>query len=236
TIKRATQRHTEVTKALHGLNFSFMYGADCKQFTLEQVTQNGLYNEEKARKNHRYQKPMPAPAIGCSWSHRMVYEDILAKGYQRVLILEDDVRLNTAGAPLLSIALTMLPPNWQMLWLDYDKNEKRGWGGLAKQSWYHVQRSIGKLNYTHNTIRNLYAVPVNDYWLRAGYHDFSNAYALTACGAKALLALQTPIQFTADNLLAYASTNYLLQAYCIRPKLFYQTSQTTHKGESLINP
>jgi glycosyl transferase family 25 len=60
---------------------------------------------------------------------------------------------------------------------------------------------------------------------KAGFHDCTHAYAITNEAAKILLHQQTPISSTADNLLAFAITNQLLNGYISQPKLINQQYQ-----------
>ena len=55
---------------------------------------------------------------------------------------------------------------------------------------------------------------------KAGFHDFTYAYAINESAAKKLIEMQTPIQYIADNLLAHASTKGLIEAYTAWPKVF----------------
>jgi glycosyl transferase family 25 len=234
TIARATERHRYLAQSLKGLDYELFMGADASQFSLEGLEASGLYSERQSIINHRYGKALTGGALGCSWSHRMVYEDILAKGFQRVLILEDDVVINQDALQQLPAAWMELPADWQLLFLDYSKNEKQPLFGFLKQSWYHAQRAFSSLTYSHTTIRNLYAKPFSKHWLHAGFHDYSDAYAVSGTGAAALLQLQTPIQWLADNLLAVAATSKKLYAFSIRPRLFSQTSQPGGSAQSLV--
>ena len=173
--------------------------------------------------------------LGCAMSHRMVYEDMLVKGYKNALVLEDDVRLDER-VEHIARALTEIPDNWGLLYFDYSKHERKPLVGGLKQMAYHVQRFFGAISYSHKSINNLYAVPFSQHWLKAGYHDYTDAYAISRSGAATLLKLQTPLQWVADNLLAFASTNKLVEAFAIKEKLFFQTSQTFDKSSSLVKP
>lgn len=74
-------------------------------------------------------------------------------------------------------------------------------------------------------IKHLYAKPFSTHLKKAGYHEYTSAYALTLTAAQTLLKLQTPISFIADNLLGYAITNQLVKGYLTVPRLFEQESQ-----------
>ena len=235
TLQRAINRQQQIKMDLNGLNYTFFFGADKNDFNMETLKETGVYNEAFAIKNHRYKKPMRDGQLGCSWSHRMVYEDMLAKGYTKVLILEDDVKLNTDFLHIFPTAMAELPADWELLYLDYAKNENRNIFKRTRQFWYHVQRFFGALNRTHKTIRNLYPRPFSEHTKLAGYHDYTDAYAISSQAAGKLLKLQTPIQFVADNLLAHACTNELVKGFIISPKIFSQHSQSTNPKDSFVN-
>ena len=217
------------------MDYEFFYGADKADFDVPALKAAGIYDEALAIKNHRYHKPMRDGQLGCSWSHRMVYEDILAKGCKQALILEDDVILNTAALPAFEQAMQELPASWELLYLDYALHEKKPLLAGIKQGWYHIQRFFGGITYSHQTIQNLYPKPFSSNLQTAGYHDFTDAYAITAAGAAKLLQLQTPISRVADNLLAHACSNKIVNGFVLKQKLFSQHSQGTDGAHSYVN-
>lgn len=221
TLERATDRQAAFREAFDGLDYQFFLGADKAQFHIPDLIQAGIYSEELAIKNHRYSRPMSPGQIGCSWSHRQIYEQILAKNQQRVLILEDDSIPEDDVLPLAATILQAFPNDWELVLLDYYKNEKRSW---IRQFVYHLKRTLGLLKWNHRMIRNLFPTPVNTYISKAGFHHYTNAYAITASGAAKLIQLQTPIAYVADHVIPYAITNELMRGYICHPKLFRQTS------------
>lgn len=235
TIERAQERHALIRKELQGLNYSFFWGADHKSFSITQLQQEGIYDEQLAKKNHRYFKPLKGGMLGCSLSHRMVYEDIIKNNYSRVLILEDDVITESFPVEDFIDAIAELPNKWELLYFDYNKNEKKPIFGSLKQLIYHIQKLFGGINFSHRTINNLFAKKYSKNLLTAGFHDFTDAYALTHEGAKKLLKLQSPVQWYPDNLLAYACSNKIINGYCLKTKAFSQTSQTIDPEKSLIS-
>lgn len=235
TLRRATDRHAHIQKELKGLDYELFYGKDKQEFSVEELQQKGIYNEALARRHHRYGKPMPAGMIGCSWSHVEVYKTIIQNNYQRVLILEDDVVINRETVSIWPQAVQELPQDWELLYLGFAEKETVPPLAFVKKAVYHVQRLFGGLNYSHTTISNLYPKKAGTYLSKAGYHDCTHAYGLTQSGAKKLLALQTPISFFPDNLLAHAATNELLKAYIIQPKLINQQYQVGTTSVSYIN-
>ncbi|HVX50269.1 MAG TPA: glycosyltransferase family 25 protein [Chitinophagaceae bacterium] len=225
TIRRATERQEKLHKVLKGLNFNFLIGADNKDFNVDELVKKGVFDPVKAKEVHRYNKPFNMGMLGCTITHRMVYEDVVKKGYKKVLIFEDDILPSEDGLKLFPNILKELPADWEMIYFDYNKNTERTPAGFIKQKFYHVQKAFGGLNLTHKTIDNLYARPYSNHLKIAGHHDFGSAYALTQSAAQKLLQLQTPIAYWSDHLLAYAASNRLVNAYLTVPKLFVQESQ-----------
>ncbi len=225
TLQRATDRQEHIQKELKGLQFQFFYGKDKKEFSVDTLKRNGIYDESLAQKNHRYGKPMTPGMIGCSWSHKLVYEDVLAHQYQKVLILEDDVVIDRQQIALLPKLLKELPADWELWYLGFAGNEQAPPNAFFKKTFYHLLRALGAFNYSHTTINRLYPQKVSEHIYQAGYHDCTHAYALTFTGAKKLAQLQQPISFFPDNLLAHAVTNELLKGYITLPKIINQQYQ-----------
>ncbi|MBC7903114.1 MAG: glycosyltransferase family 25 protein [Gemmatimonadaceae bacterium] len=225
TIHRATERHEKLKKVLEGFEYELLFGADNKEFSIEELKKNGVYDEEKAKSLHRYGKVMNPGMLGCTISHKMCYEAMIRDGHDRVLIFEDDILPEEEGLRLFPQIIKELPADWGMLYFDYDKNIERPAGGWLKQQFYHIQKLLGGITYSHTTINNLYSRPYSPHLRKAGYHDFGSAYAITRGTAKKLIELQTPIAFWSDHLLAYVSSNNIVNAYLTVPKLFVQESQ-----------
>jgi len=73
-------------------------------------------------------------------------------------------------------------------------------------------------------IRNLYAKPFSKHLKKAGFHDYTYAYAINRTAAGKLVEMQTPIQYIADNLLAHAATDEILAGYIVWPPVFLHDS------------
>lgn len=229
TIESAIDRQNKMTENLEGLKFSFFIGAYKKDFTIDELIEAGVYDEQKAKRMHRYNKPMNTTQIGCAWSHRLVYEDMLQNNYERVLILEDDIVANKEGLAQVQEMIKQLPEDWELWYLDYHKNLRRDFGTWLSQVWNHTKHALGKLKWTHKMINNTYARKHKPNLFVAGHHQFASAYAISRSGAEKLVKLQTPLAFQSDHLLAYASCNRLLNAYLSYPKVFLNESQLQDK-------
>ncbi|RNI32923.1 glycosyltransferase family 25 protein [Rufibacter immobilis] len=230
TLHRANDRHAHIQKELKGLNYEFFYGKDKKEFSLAELNAAGIYDEALAKKHHRYGKPMPPGMVGCSWSHRLIYEDIIMHRYQQVLILEDDVVLDTQNLALLPEVFVELPNDWELFYFGFALHEVPPANAPLKKLFYHLIHSLGLLKHTHTAIRNLYPKQISKHIYKSGYHDCTHAYALTYSAAKKLAELQTPISFFPDHLLAYAATNELVKAYLVLPKIINQQYQVLEEA------
>ena len=236
TLKRATDRHEHLIKELNELNYTIFYGQDKLEFDKKDLQEKNIYNEDSAREYHRYGKSMPAGMIGCSWSHKLIYEDVIKNNYDKVLIMEDDIVINKQSISLFSQVLIDLPPDWELFYLGYDKHEEIKPLDYLKIGVYHLQHFLGLIKYTHKIISNLYPKKITKYIYTAGYHDHTHAYAITNSAAQKLNQLQTPIKFFPDNLLAYAATNKIVKSYIVKPKMINQLSQNAEKKiHSLID-
>jgi glycosyl transferase family 25 len=235
TLKRATDRHEHTRKELEGLSYELFFGKDKQTFFIEELKRTGIYNESIAKLNHRYGKGMTGGQIGCSWSHAEVYKDAIEKGYQKVLILEDDIVIDKKAAENFNDIISILPANWELLYLGFAEREKEPVTAPLKKTFYHLLRKFGGLKLSHNTIGRLYPKKISEHVYAAGYHDCTHAYAITQAAAKKLLALQQPISFIADNLLAYAVTNKIVEGYLILPKIINQQYQVGTTSVSYLN-
>jgi glycosyl transferase family 25 len=221
TIPSAKERQQEFARTMNGLKFHFFYGIEKQNLDHADLQQTGVYDDELAKEKQRYEKSMTIGEIACAIGHRKIYEDIVANNVKKALIFEDDVFPLRENIQFIPQILASLPTDWNVLFFDYDKNEKKV---PLKQTVYHVQHFLGFLKWNHTVIKNLFPRGVNEYWKTAGYHDFADAYAITNEAARKLVELQTPLSVVADNLLANAVTKEYLKGYISVPKLFAQRS------------
>jgi glycosyl transferase family 25 len=226
TLQRAADRHLHIQKELAGLNYTLMYGVDKLNINIGELIQHKDYDEALALKQHPMSKKMRTGEIGCSLSHRMVYQDVLKNHYQRVLILEDDVVIDKKNISLFETIAAELPSDWQLWYLGFAKNETPPANATVKKLFYHLCYSLGlKSKLNHTVINNLYPVRYSAHLQKAGFHDCTHAYAISNEAAKILLKQQSPVQYTADNLLAFTVTNEMLRSFISVPRLINQQYQ-----------
>ena len=220
TIEPAVHRREKLKESLRGLKYEFFFGADKENFFLEELKAKGIYDEAAAITHHRYSKTMNPGEVACAWSHRMVFEDMLAKGYEKILVFEDDVVPDQNALHLIPEILKTIPEGCEFLYWGWAKNGDWNFMQMVKQVFYHFLHSIGLLKWNHRKIRNLFAKPHSPYFKKAGFHEYNNAYSLTRSAAEKLIQLQTPIQFVADNLTAYACTEEIIKGYITATPVF----------------
>jgi glycosyl transferase family 25 len=220
TVEAASGRRKLFAERFYGLEYSFFYGADKNKFKIDDLVTQNIFNEELARKHHRYDKPLRPGEIACSWSHKMIYEDMIKHNYESVLIFEDDAVPDSPAVNQIPTILGEIPADCELLMWGWAKNGESNITTSLKQFWYHIQYSFGFLKWNHTIIKNLYARAFSAHLKKAGFHDHTYAYAITKTAAEKLIALQTPIQYVADNLVAYAATKEIIRGYIAWPQVF----------------
>jgi glycosyl transferase family 25 len=223
SVAAAEARRALFAERFKGLDYHFFFGADKSLFTIAEAEAKGVYNEKLARHHHRFGKDMKHGEIACSWSHKMIYEEMLSKNYERVLIMEDDAVPDPSAIQNIPAILEEVPEDHELLFWGWDKNGSSS-GRFVKKWIYHIQHSMGRLKWNHKMIKNLYARPYSAHLKIAGFHDYTYAYGLTRSGAEKLTAMQTPVQYIADNLLAHAATNEIVKGYIVWPRVFLHDS------------
>ena len=220
SVPRFTDRHKTVTEKLNGLRFDFFWGADKMHLDGEMLSRN--YNEIKARKLQRQGKALNFGEIACALSHRMVYDAMIENGWEKVLILEDDVLPVYDKLDQLTAAMDELPADWELVYLGYLKHEVVTAALKRKQFFYRIISSIGLMKWTYKMVSNLLPKPFSAHLRKAGFHDCTHAYAITLEAAKKLRAAQSPVVYRADDLLSATIMKGKLKAFVTDPKFFDQ--------------
>jgi glycosyl transferase family 25 len=159
SVASAADRRKKFAQRFERLNYSFFFGADKNKFTIEEIKEKGIFSEELTRHHHRFGKTMKHGEIACSWSHKMMYEEILEKNYQRILIFEDDAVPDEKAVKNIPAILKEIPSDCELLMWGWDKKSVSSPGTWLKQGVYHLQHRLGKLKWDHTIINNLYARP-----------------------------------------------------------------------------
>ena len=222
SLPRFSERHQRVAEHLKGLSFEYFWGADKLELDEAQLKEESVYDAQRAKQLQRQGKALNPGEIACSLSHRMVYEEMMEKGWKKILILEDDVLPCFNTLTLLPAALTELPADWELVYLGYLKHEKITFGLKAKQFFYKIFSRLGMMKWSYKMVTNLLPKPYSTHLKKAGFHDCTHAYAITLAAAKKLLAAQSPVVFRADDLLSATIMKGELNAFVTDPKFFDQ--------------
>lgn len=228
TLERAKDRQQAFKKRFQGLNYTFFNGIDGHELDYEQLIKDGTYSEQKAVEASRYHFKMTKGHIACSLGHVLIYQEAIKKNYDRLLILEDDAVLNEhVENDLLDKAMNELPPDWELLYLGYDKNENPGPVIPAKQLFYSLLSITGYLPWSMKRVWNIYPQPYSAYLMKSGDHVLTHAYAISLKAAKVMAQLHQPVFLNADHLLAHFATNELGKSFILKDKMFVQDDVTS---------
>lgn len=224
SVLPAEDRRKLFDERFAGLRYHYFYGANKNNFTPEELIDKKIYSEVLTQKHHRYSKAMMPGEIACAWSHAMMYQDMLANNYNRILIFEDDAVPDPERIKRLPEILSEIPEDCELLMWGWSKNGESDINTIFKQAVYNIQHQLGILKWDNKIIKNLFAKPFSRQLKKAGFHDYTYAYGITRSAAEKLLQMQTPIQYVADNLLAHAITKNLVQGYIVYPPAFLHDS------------
>ena len=222
TIPRFADRQQRMNEHLKDWSFEYFYGADKLEMNYDKARNDGTYDEDKAKKLQRQGKALNLGEIACSLSHRNIYSAMIEKGWQRILILEDDALPLYDHLDLLKDTIKELPVDWELVYLGYLKHERVTFGLKTKQFFYKILSRLGLMAWDHKMIKNLLPRKYSSHLKRAGFHDCTHAYAITRSAAEKLLAAQTPVVYRADDLLSSTIMKGELNAFVTQPKFFDQ--------------
>lgn len=232
TIPRSWEGRKDRAKHnLSDINYKIFWGCDGRD--LDENSLNNIADLKKSvfwiehyhllRYKTKTSRPLTLSEVGCAESHRLVYKDIVDKGFEKALILEDDAMLWGPGLVVFSYALSQLPRDWDLWYLGYRWHDCESTVSRMKRKLmlgahfilnppsaikeYRRQR----ICYPHKFRKNI--------WY-AGLHAGTHAYAITNKAAKILYSENTPIVFAADMLLAHCHLNRKISAYIAVPQIF----------------
>jgi glycosyl transferase family 25 len=234
TVPRFKERQERVKERLEGIGFEFYYGIDKNELTENSIHENYKHDKRKTVTVSLYSKPLNPGEIACSLSHRKIYQSMIDNNWERVLVFEDDVVPEFKNLSLLTNMIHELPPDWELIYLGYLKNERPGYRSQLKHFWYRIQSSLGFSKMPYSMVKNLLPKTFSPNLMRAGYHDCTHAYAVTLAGARKLLALQTPVQYRADNAISYLVLKKEINAFAGKPPLFHQEVFIDNSSKSYI--
>jgi glycosyl transferase, family 25 len=233
TLPRLTARMDAFKKVFEGLEYDFFYGLDKRETSLAALKQKGEYDTAAYRQFYKKPTEIALGMLCCSIGHLLMYEYIVAHGFRRTLILEDDAVPMSEQLNDFPVIVGELPGDWDIFYLGYEKNERLGLREKIKRSVSMVWPSHAQLHMNRKLFRHYYPETVSPHIAKAGFHDCTHAYAITLEGARKLLHYRRPVRFHPDNLLSYSIGMGEINGYISRPKLFNQLSAFTSQVDSL---
>jgi glycosyl transferase, family 25 len=235
TIERAKERQRQVATILQGIPFEFFLGVDKLTGAFTTAIANNVYDDNKAKQFNRVGKGMSAGEVACALSHRNLYNYIIEKGYNRVLIFEDDAVPLTENLSYLSAAINELPDNWDLVYFGYSKNEKANSKAKRKQLFYKILSSLRLIKWTPIMVKNFLPKPYSACLRKAGCHDLTHAFALSLKACQKIAAMQNPVMFNSDTVLSYLVMNEEINGYITKPQFFTQQMFIDKSNSSLIH-
>lgn len=230
-LRRSTDRLSYIQDKLDGLNFEIFWGVDGKELDYKELEKQGLYDPHltklfKKRKG-RPARHLPLTRIGCALSHNSVYKDILEKGYNKALVLEDDLIIDNSNLETFRETTMELPEDWQLLYFGH-------WGAnsdpsllLRIQKFFLSIAAFGFQKFERlkmidpNVIRCWFPRPYSKHLERSGVHHGTYAYGITAECAQTILNYQTPVIQEVDNAIAELCNYEWIKAFSLKERIFY---------------
>jgi glycosyl transferase family 25 len=222
TLARARDRQARLRERLAGLPFEFLEGFDKAHLDPAALAREGLFDPAAARRVDRFGRDMGMGQLGCSLSHRKIYEDTVRNGWKRVLVFEDDAVPRLDDLPRAEAALAELPPDWELVYLGYENFEQVTLRDRLKQALYVPMAAARLLKWTPAQVLRFHPRPFSPHLKVAGLHHCTHAYAISLEGARKLLEAQTPVAWVADQLLIHLVLSARLRAFLTEPQLFDQ--------------
>ena len=162
SLKRNKDRRELVTQRLNKVGLEFEFFDACDGQVFDHIWKK-LNNPNFTTPNY----------VACQISHLSIYNDALSNGYQRILILEDDVKQHKQLDVMFSIYEPQIPKDWDLLywgWIPcnddashwtYDVINDR----FFSQNMFHPKNLWGLYSYsiTNSLMRELVDLYKNDF-------------------------------------------------------------------------
>ena len=234
SIERFKDRHEKINRRMQGIAFDFLWGVDKNTLDEDFIQKNYVYLDNNFMAvRHRF-PPMNKGEIACALSHLKAYSIMLENDWKHILIFEDDIVPNNQHLHLFKNTIEELPTDWDVCYFGYTKNTKATWPKKMKQFWYRIMCFFGASRMPAAMVKRTLPLPYGKYIAKAGFHDCTHAYAISAKAARKMLALQTPIHYRADNAPAYLIMNGELNAFISRTIFFDQEKFQDENIESSV--
>lgn len=229
TLKRSKDRQEHFEKNLAGLQYDIHWGFDGEETSLEELIDKGLYNQHLA-KHLKVLYDSPAKdvllnSIACTISHTALYKKILDSGFERVLVLEDDIMLEKHVIPdNLTGSFEELPKHWDLFYLGHlNNNISRTLSTKIRMKFlYPILLKLGYKRYDPEIAKRRYPREFSANIERSGAHYGTHAYGISSSGASKLLRYQKPVSREIDIALSDLCMHGFIDAYSLKKRLFAQ--------------
>ena len=228
-------RQKKLEKNLNGLKYTLFPGVDGKELTEDDLSQ--CYNDIEARRlfaaycakafESTVDRSFTKSEIGCALSHLAVYKDMLENNFEKVLILEDDARIEFHLADKIAEAIHEIPENCDLLYWGYRWYDSESFLSSLKRKWLltPLYMIFGKTGYIKNPFNERYPSKFKQLIKHAGYHCGTHAYGINREAATKLIQVNTPMIMCADQLFTYCYEKKILSCYVTTP-LFFREDQS----------
>jgi GR25 family glycosyltransferase involved in LPS biosynthesis len=200
---------------------------ECNKFNIKfqrfsGVNPNTLSKEEKNKYITKFcQKYCSNGIIGCGLSHIKIYEDVINKNYNNVLILEDDIYFEDDFYYILNNALDELPNDYDILYI--------GCFGLSSKETYYDYNYFFKIlsnkKIEKNIFKNIFCPE-----FPLGTH----AMIISNKGCHKLLKIMNKINYHIDFQISFNSK--YLNTYATNKKIVYQHWDESNNSNMLSFP
>ena len=223
SLPHTSARHANVTKVLDGLNWSFFWGADKKDYTSTQVVEQQIYDDVAHKNTKRTSRSMNLGEVACALSHRNIYQNMLDEGHRRALILEDDVLPQLEQLQHFETVISQLPEDWELLMLGYYGHKPPTPRYRLQQRLYlafHFLRIANWHKVSRSWIDNICMEHYSPDLYHMGKVLGAHAYAVSASAAEKFVSYQTPVHLQADRIFNYYAAEKPLNAFAPKNTLF----------------
>lgn len=218
SIERNVARREALQRDLEGVSLTYIPGIDGHALSEAELREH--YDDELARRT--YGRSLSPGQIGCALSHRAIYRDVVERGLERVLILEDDAVPCVENLSATGAILAQLPADWNLLYLYAIRSSETRALDAKVRFLYPLLSRVMPHRYDMRRIRRNYSRPYSRNLRVAGQHWSAVAYAVTRSTAMRMLEYQTPIRTVADDVTRMICAADGLKAFLSIPTLFRQ--------------
>lgn len=119
-LERSPERRLYITSHLRSLGIepTVVPAFDGKQLTLDEVIQDGRYDDEVSRRS--FDRSLSMAEIGCGLSHLSIYQRMARDGTPYALVSEDDAQFGSDARGRIAAALSAAPADWGVIQLRFD--------------------------------------------------------------------------------------------------------------------